>query len=95
MNYSLQGSSVQGILQARILEWVAISFSRESSWPRNRIQVSCIAGRFFTDWATMEARVVLGAVAKASLRREMQSHTFHVHESEHILTQSLGDSYGY
>ena len=95
MNYSLQGSSVQGILQARILEWVAISFSRESSWPRNRIQVSCIAGRFFTDWATMEARVVLGAVAKASLRREMQSHTFQVHESEHILTQSPGDSYGY
>ena len=43
------GSSVHGILQARILEWVAISFSRESSQPRNRIQVSRIAGRFFTD----------------------------------------------
>ena len=44
-----QGSSVHGILQARILEWVAISFSRESSWPRNQTQVSCIAGRFLTD----------------------------------------------
>ena len=43
-----------GILQARILEWVAIPFSRESSWPRDRTQVSCIAGWFFTVWATME-----------------------------------------
>ena len=42
------GSSVPGILQARILEWVAISFSRGSSQPRNQTQVSCIAGRFFT-----------------------------------------------
>ena len=40
-----------GIIQARILEWVAISFSRVSSQPRNRTQVSCIAGRFFIDWA--------------------------------------------
>ena len=39
MDCSLPGSSVLGILQARILEWVAISFSRESSWPRNQIQV--------------------------------------------------------
>ena len=41
------GSSVHGILQARILEWVAISFSRVSSRPRDRTQVSCIAGRRF------------------------------------------------
>ena len=53
---SLQGSSVHGILQARILERVAISFSRESSWPRDRIQVSCIAGGFYTIWATWEAQ---------------------------------------
>ena len=51
MDWSLSGSSVHGILQVRILEWVAISFSRGSSWPRNRTQVSCIVGRFFTDWA--------------------------------------------
>ena len=38
--------------QARILEWVAVSFSRGSSWPRDRTQVSRIAGRFFTIWAT-------------------------------------------
>ena len=43
------------ILQARILEWVAIFFSRESSQPRNQTPVSCIAGRFFTNWATREA----------------------------------------
>ena len=43
-----------GILQARILEWVAIPFFRGSSQPRDRIQVSCIAGTFFTIWATRE-----------------------------------------
>ena len=46
------GSSVLGILQARILEWVAIPFSRGSSPPRDQTQVSCIAGRFFTIWAS-------------------------------------------
>ena len=54
MDYSLPGSSVHGILQARILEWAAVS-SRQSSQPRNQTQVSCTAGRLFTDWATMEA----------------------------------------
>ena len=43
--------SVHGILQARILEWVAVSFSRGSSQPRDRTQVSCIAGRRFNLWA--------------------------------------------
>ena len=46
MDCSLPGSSVQGILQARILKWVAISFSRESSQPRNQTRVSCIARGF-------------------------------------------------
>ena len=45
------GSSVHGILQARILEWVAVPFSRGSSQPRDRIQVSCIAGGF---WEALE-----------------------------------------
>ena len=49
------GSSVHEISQARILEWVAISFSRGSSQPRDWTQVSWIAGRFFTVWATREA----------------------------------------
>ena len=46
------GSSVHGILQARILEWVAISFARGSSWPRDWTWVSCITGRFFALWDT-------------------------------------------
>ena len=49
------GSPVPGILQARILEWVAISFSRGSSWSRDRTQVSRIGGRCFNLWATREA----------------------------------------
>ena len=53
------GSSVNGILQARTLEWVAIPFSRGSSWPRGRTCVTCIAGRFFTIWATREALLCL------------------------------------
>ena len=52
MDCSLPGFSVHGIFQARVLEWVAISFSRGSSCPRDRTQVSCIAGRCFTLWAT-------------------------------------------
>ena len=52
---SLPDSSVHGILQARILEWVAISFLRGSYQLRDRTQVSCIAGRFFTIWATSKA----------------------------------------
>ena len=51
MGCSLPGSSVHGILQARILAWVAISFSKGSSQPRDQTWVSCIAGRFFTIWA--------------------------------------------
>ena len=47
--------TVHGILQARILEWVTISFSRESSQPRSQTQVSGIAGWFFTSWFTREA----------------------------------------
>ena len=55
MDYSPPGSSVHESLQARILEWAAIPFSRGSSQPRDQTQVSCIAGRFFTFWATREA----------------------------------------
>ena len=55
MDCSLPGSSVHWILQARILQWVAIPFSRGSSWPRNWTQVSCIAGRYFTIWDSRRA----------------------------------------
>ena len=56
MDCSLPGSSGHWILQARILEWVAIPFSRGSSQPRNRTGVSCVASGFFTSWATREAQ---------------------------------------
>ena len=52
MDCSLPGSSVHGIFQARILEWVAVSFSRRSSRPRDGTQVSRTVGRRFTVWAT-------------------------------------------
>ena len=65
--------TVHGILQARILEWVAFPFSRGFSWPRNWTQISCIAGRFFINW-TM---------------REVQTHTYiyihtHIHTYKHM-----------
>ena len=53
MDYTLPDSSVHGILQARILEWVVIPFSRASFQLRDQTSVSCIARRLFTIWATM------------------------------------------
>ena len=57
MDYSPPGSSVRGILQARILEWVAIPFSRDLPDPGIGTCISSIVGRFFTVWATREASV--------------------------------------
>ena len=48
--------AIHGIIQARILEWVAFPSSRESSQPRDQTRVSHIADRFFTSWATVEAQ---------------------------------------
>ena len=59
VNCSPPGFSVHGILQAGILEWVAIPVSRGSSWPRGWTWVSRTAGRFFTVWATRAASVGL------------------------------------
>ena len=58
MDYSPTGSSIHGILQARILEWVAIPFSRGSSQSRDRSQVSCIAGQIFTIRATRDLSII-------------------------------------
>ena len=55
MGCRLPGSSVHRILQARILEWVAVPFSRGSSWPRSQTGISSIVDGFFTIWATREA----------------------------------------
>ena len=62
MDCSPPGFSTHGILQARILEWVAISFSRGSSPPGDRIWVSHIAGRLLTVWATREAWVITSCI---------------------------------
>ena len=67
MDYSLPGSSVHGILQAKILEWVAISFSRWSSWPRDPHHISCITGRFFTVWDTREDPILDTVLPKMCL----------------------------
>ena len=75
MDYSLPGSSVHGILQAGILEWVAMPLSRGSSWPREQTWVSCIAGKFFTIWATREAphaSKVMLKIHQARLRHYMK-----------------------
>ena len=52
---AVRSLSVHGIFQARVLEWVAISFSRGSSQPRDQTRVSCTAGRRFTIWATVKS----------------------------------------
>ena len=67
MDCSLPDSSVPGILQARILEWVAMPFFGVSSWPRNKTHISgffCIAGRDFTHWATWEAQTQIYVAAE-------------------------------
>ena len=61
-----------GILQARILGWVAYPSSKGTSRPRNRTRVSCIAGRFFTSWATREAH-------KRNLPQRNRGHTWKSH----------------
>ena len=60
VNCSPPGSSVHGIFQARILKWVTIYFSRESSWPRNPTRVSCICRRILYHLTTREAISTLG-----------------------------------
>ena len=56
MEWGLPGSSVHGILQARVLEWVATSSSRGSSWPRDRTYISCIVRWILYHWVTWEAQ---------------------------------------
>ena len=65
MDYSSLGSSVHGILQARIWEWVSIPFFMRSSPPRNWTLVSCIAGRLFTIWAIKEVEKAMAPHSSA------------------------------
>ena len=72
MDCSLSRSSVHGILQAKVLEWVAISFSRESSQPGDWTQASHIAGRFFTSGTIGEIESVLFVMQAKLLHEEIQ-----------------------
>ena len=79
VNCSLPSSSVHGILQARKLERVAISFSRGCSQPRDQIQVSCIAVSLFTDWATREALMVISLSKLRQIVKEREAWHAEVH----------------
>ena len=68
MDCSPPGSSLHGILQARVLEWIAISFSRESSQPRDRTQVSRIPGRRFNLWATSKKATLWDPFSALAMR---------------------------
>ena len=70
MDFSPPGSSILGMLQARVLEWGAISFSRGSSQPRNRTRVSHIVGRRFTIWTTREVQGGVEGQPKATQSRK-------------------------
>ena len=71
MDCSLPGCCVHGNFQAGMLEWVAVPFSRGSSWPRDGTWVCCIAGRFLTIWATREAEYCVKSQWNEHLRNEL------------------------
>ena len=74
MDCSLPVFSVHGILQARILEWIAMPSSRGSSWRRDWTQVSCTAGRFFAVWATRKPILILKGSLKAAFGLRKNTH---------------------
>ena len=99
--------TVHGIFQARILEWVAIPFSRGSSQPRDQTQISRTAGRFFTSWATREALslsfatlnslaascvVVRGSASMMALSWLLASNGWSLHSSSWRLSSPLQNS---
>ena len=75
MDCSPPGSSVHGISQARILQWVAISFSRGSSWLRDQTQFCHNAGRFFTIWDTRIPFVIKSKVNLETWERKLPTFT--------------------
>ena len=68
MDCSPPGPHVHGILPARILEWVTVSSSKGSSWPRDQTHPSCITGRFFTHWAIREGLAIENTVHYKTLQ---------------------------
>ena len=86
MDCTLQGSSVHGIFQARVLEWVDISFSRGSSPPRDQTRVSRIAGRSFTVWATREYVLSIKQICQNQKQRQLSKNPFE--RRKHFLSSS-------
>ena len=80
MDRSTPSSSVCRVFQTRILQWVAILFSRGSFWPRDQTLVSCISGRFLTIWIIREAQSYISSV---QFSRSVMSDSLRPHESQH------------
>ena len=78
MDCSPPGSSVHRILRARILEWVAISFSRGSFWLRDQTWISCIVGKHFTVWATSKVNF-----RSDQINRSVMSDSLWAYELQH------------
>ena len=96
MYYSPPGSSAHGVLQLRILQGVAIPFSRGSSQPRDQTQVSHNAGRFFSFWATREALIELYLLPITLLVRDLQTHDsfgLEHHVINYLLKRIMGRIY--
>ena len=79
------GFLLHGILQARIVEWVAMPSSKGSSWTRGRTRVSCIVGEFFTDWATREApHIYVYIIKNIEIRMKKKIYIYLNHFSIHL-----------
>ena len=89
---SLPGSSLHGVLQARILEWVAISFSRGSSPPRDQTQVPHIVGRCLNLWATREAHYFWGKYLWKKERIWVEGATRQWSRADHLSASSVWSS---
>ena len=74
MDYSPPGSSAHGILQAKILEWFAISFSRGSFQPRDQTHICCLAGRFFTTKPPGKSKTLAINQPRKEKAREQSGH---------------------
>ena len=87
--------TVHGILQARILEWVAFPFYRGSSQPRDQTQVSCMAGGLFTSWAKREAQIAVELAHKTTgmlMGRVRLIHWFFLSLYKHHISELLQTS---